>query len=87
MTTLNTTILSKLQEFNQETVDLNSYASAYNIATANLNRLPEMNEHLRMAVNISNKADVVYAKAQMFWRSIYGSDWVPPPEPAPAPGP
>lgn len=84
---LNATILSKLQEFNQETVDLNSLASAYKAATDSLNNVDEMNEHLRMAVNISNKADDVYARSQRFWRSIYGTDWIPPPEPAPAPGP
>jgi hypothetical protein len=78
-------ILSKLQEFNQETVNLNNWANQYRTITEELNNINAMNSHLGIANNISNKADEVYTKAQAFWQSIYGSPWVPPTEPAPAP--
>jgi len=44
-----------------------------------------MSEQLAIARHLSRKSGDVYARAQALWQSVYGTPWVPPPSPAPAP--
>jgi len=84
-TALNATILTKLQNLDQDTLILKSWADQYKTITDTLNDPVVMSQHLTISQNISDKADVVYDRAQALWTSIYGTLWVPPPEAAPAP--
>lgn len=85
-TATNTVILNKLADLNNETRILFSWADAYNQKTQALNNTDIMKEHLEIANNINNKAEEVYATARQLWRSIYNTEWVPPPAvPSPAP--
>jgi hypothetical protein len=78
-------VIEKLQNLDVDASILSNWASQYQTTTRDLNDTTRMNTHLNLAVNLSNKADDLYRRAQALWKSIYGSDWVPPPTPAPAP--
>ena len=78
-------ILEKILNLGKETSTLLSWSDQYNTITQSLNNTDTMSKHLEIATNINNKAEEVYATAQQLYRSVYGSDWIPPPEPAPAP--
>ena len=82
---LNANILTKLQNLAQETVDLKNYANEYKSRTDILNNPDTMRGQLAIAQHMSAKAKDVYDRAQALWQSFYGTDWVPPPNPAPAP--
>jgi len=86
-TAINATILTKLQNLDQDTLILKSWAEQYNTITDTLNNPDVMSQHLTVTLNISDKADDVYRRAQMLWLSLYGTYWVPPPAAAPAPAP
>lgn len=81
----NSAVLSKLVEFTAEIRNLSILADTYRTKTENLNNPTAMTEHLTAANQIQAKALAAYNKAQAFWSSVYGSTWVPPPSPAPAP--
>jgi hypothetical protein len=84
-TAINATILTKLQNLDQDTLILKGWADQYKTITDTLNDTVVMSQHLTVAQDISDKADDVYARAQALWTSIYGTPWVPPPAAAPAP--
>jgi hypothetical protein len=78
-------ILTKLQNLTQETLQLKSWANEYKEKTDALNNSIAMSEQLAIARHLSRKSGDVYARAQALWQSVYGTPWVPPPSPAPAP--
>ena len=80
-------VLDKLAKLGNEASILFNWSENYNSITQTLNNPDTMKLHLEIATNINNKAEEVYATAKQLWRSVYGSEWVPPPEPAPAPRP
>lgn len=80
-------ILEKLLNLRSETATLATWAETLNTITQTLNNPDTMKSHLEIATNINNKGEEVYASAQLLWKSIYGSAWVPPPSPMPAPSP
>ena len=43
-----------------------------------------MDDHRRLANSLVGQANIMYNRAQVLWRTVYGSPWVPPPA-APAP--
>ena len=81
---MNANVIDKLRNFNQDVTTLSNWASQYQKITAELNDTGKMSTHLNLAMSLSDKADDVYERARSLWRSIYGSDWIPP-APAPAP--
>jgi len=81
-----TDIQAKLTDFQQEANTLANWASQYQVATADLNNEARMNEHRRLANGLVGQANIMYNRAQVLWRTVYGSPWVPPVSPAPAPG-
>lgn len=78
-------IQAKLTDFQQEASTLANWASQYQVATADLNNETRMNEHRRLANSLAGQANIMYNRAQVLWRTVYGSPWVPPASPAPAP--
>lgn len=77
-------VLIKLQRFDQDALILKNYANDYKSITTSLNNTETMRNHLQAALNIADKGEDIYGRAQALWQSIYGSAWVPP-APAPAP--
>lgn len=77
-------IESKLTDFQQEASTLASWAEQYNLATTTLNNTELMDNHRRLANSLAGQANIMYNRAQVLWRTVYGSPWVPPPSPAPA---
>jgi hypothetical protein len=77
-------IQSKLTDFQQEASTLANWASQYQAATITLNNETLMNDHRRLANSLAGQANIMYNRAQVLWRTVYGSPWVPPPSPAPA---
>ena len=82
---MNSVVIDKLQNLDQVVTILSNWANEYQTVTGQLNNDTKMSQHLELAVSLSNKADDVYERAKALWRSIYNSDWVPPPAAAPAP--
>ena len=80
-------IQAKLTDFQQQASTLANWASQYNLKTIALNNETLMNEHRAIASNLATQANIMYSKAQGLWTKVYGSPWVPPVTPAPAPGP
>jgi len=75
-------VLTKLQNFDQDALVLKNYANDYKTITTSLNNTTMMNNHLQAALNIDDKGEDIYRRAQALWLSIYGVAWVPPPAPA-----
>jgi hypothetical protein len=76
-------IQSKLTDFHQEASTLANWASQYQAATITLNNTALMDDHRRLANSLAGQANIMYNRAQVLWRTVYGSPWVPPPSPAP----
>ena len=79
-------IQAKLTDFQQEAMTLANWASQYQVATTALNNTDLMTDHQRLANSLAGQADILYNRAQVLYRTVYGSPWNPPP-PSPAPAP
>jgi hypothetical protein len=77
-------IQAKLTDFHQEANTLASWASQYQAKTNEINNTTLMDDHRRLANSLVGQANIMYNRAQVLWRTVYGSPWVPP-SPAPAP--
>lgn len=82
---LSSDILPLLLHYEQEAATLASWAQNYQTATTALNNPTAMSTHQQMANDIAGQALVMYNAAQKLWGKVYGTPWVPPPSPAPAP--
>jgi len=85
-TAYNQEVLNRLIEFTAEINDLSTLATNYKNSTDLLNQSGQMSAHLTSANSIKARAQKAYDKAKEFWRSVYNTEWVPPPSPAPASG-
>jgi hypothetical protein len=77
-------IQAKLTDFQQEAMTLANWASQYQNKTNEINNTALMDDHRRLANSLVGQANIMYNRAQVLWRTVYGSPWAPPP-PAPAP--